>query len=127
MGGGQAGAPADDDHVPWSRPPGMATMTSPVTARAGAGQGWAGLYPGIGAGLGPNPARKANSEGQGRSRQSGGAEKICQRAATITMLRTKNKSTCQTKRKNLKSLRKSRRPKANRKPARPVAMPCGRW
>ena len=21
MGGGQAGAPADDDHVPWSRPP----------------------------------------------------------------------------------------------------------
>jgi hypothetical protein len=37
MGGGQAGAPADDDHVPWSRPPSMATMTSPVTARAGAG------------------------------------------------------------------------------------------
>ena len=21
MGGGQAGAPADDDHVPWTRPP----------------------------------------------------------------------------------------------------------
>jgi hypothetical protein len=37
MGGGQAGAPADDDHVPWPRPPGMATVTSPVTARAGPG------------------------------------------------------------------------------------------
>ena len=36
MGGGQAGAPADDDHVPWSRPPGMATVTSLVTSRAGA-------------------------------------------------------------------------------------------
>jgi hypothetical protein len=35
MGGGQAGAPADNDHVPWSRPPGMATVTSLVTARAG--------------------------------------------------------------------------------------------
>jgi hypothetical protein len=39
MGGGQAGAPgpADDDHVPWSRPPGIATVTSPVTARVGPG------------------------------------------------------------------------------------------
>jgi hypothetical protein len=37
MGGGQAGAPVDDDHVPWSRPPGMATVTSPVTARTGPG------------------------------------------------------------------------------------------
>jgi hypothetical protein len=38
MGGGKAGAPADDDHVihvPWSRPPGMATVTSLVTALAG--------------------------------------------------------------------------------------------
>ena len=35
MGGGQARAPADDDHVPWSRPPGTATVTSLVTARAG--------------------------------------------------------------------------------------------
>jgi hypothetical protein len=26
MAGGQAGAPADDDHVPWSRPPGVATV-----------------------------------------------------------------------------------------------------
>ena len=37
MGGGQAKSPADDDHVPWSRPPGMATVTSPVTVRAGPG------------------------------------------------------------------------------------------
>ena len=36
MGGGQAEAPADDDHVPWSRPPpGVANVTLPVTARAG--------------------------------------------------------------------------------------------
>jgi hypothetical protein len=54
MGGGQAGAPADDDRggrplvtsprgrrplaggdVPWSHPPGKATVTSLVTARAG--------------------------------------------------------------------------------------------
>ena len=35
MGGGQAGAPADDDHVPWSRFPGVATVTLPVTGRAG--------------------------------------------------------------------------------------------
>jgi hypothetical protein len=35
MGGGQAGAPADDDHVPGHVPPGMATVTSLVTARAG--------------------------------------------------------------------------------------------
>ena len=29
MGGGQAGAPADDDHVSWTRPPpGVATVTA---------------------------------------------------------------------------------------------------
>jgi hypothetical protein len=37
MGAGQAGAPADDDHSPGHVPPGMATVTSPVTARAGPG------------------------------------------------------------------------------------------
>jgi hypothetical protein len=39
MGGGQAGALADDDHVPGHVPvpPGMASVTSPVTARAGPG------------------------------------------------------------------------------------------
>jgi hypothetical protein len=41
MGGGQAGAPADDARSqitsPWSRPPGMTTVTSPVTARVGPG------------------------------------------------------------------------------------------
>jgi hypothetical protein len=41
-------------------PPGMATVTSLVTARAGPGD------PGTGAGLGPVPARKANRERQGR-------------------------------------------------------------
>ena len=40
MGGGQAGAPADDDHVPWSRPPpGVATVTA---AGHGAGRPSAG-------------------------------------------------------------------------------------
>ena len=42
MDGGQAGAPADDDHVPWSRSPRMATVTLPVTAQAGPG-GLAGI------------------------------------------------------------------------------------
>jgi hypothetical protein len=28
MVGGQAGAPADGDHVPWTRPPGVATVTT---------------------------------------------------------------------------------------------------
>ena len=37
MGGGQAGAPADDNHVLVTSPPGEATVTSPVTARAGPG------------------------------------------------------------------------------------------
>jgi hypothetical protein len=41
MGRGQAGAPADDDHVLWSRPPGVATVTFLVTARAGpCGPAW---------------------------------------------------------------------------------------
>ena len=35
MGGGQAGAPADDDHVPWSRPPRYGHRDLAVTARAG--------------------------------------------------------------------------------------------
>jgi hypothetical protein len=35
MGGGHAGAPADDDHVPWSRPPWHGHRDLPVTARAG--------------------------------------------------------------------------------------------
>jgi hypothetical protein len=39
MGGGRAGAPADDDYVPWSRPPyGVATLTLLVTARASPGE-----------------------------------------------------------------------------------------
>ena len=35
MLGGQAGAPADDDHVPWSHTPGVATVTLLFLARAG--------------------------------------------------------------------------------------------
>jgi hypothetical protein len=34
---GQAGAPADNDNVPWSRPPCVATVTLQVTGRAGLG------------------------------------------------------------------------------------------
>jgi hypothetical protein len=36
-GGGQAGAPADDDHVPWSRPPWRGDRDL-----AGHGAGWPG-------------------------------------------------------------------------------------
>jgi hypothetical protein len=63
MGGGQAGAPADDDHVPWLRPPRHGHRD---LASHGAGRpGWADQDPGTGAGLGQDPARKANREGQG--------------------------------------------------------------
>jgi hypothetical protein len=76
MGGGQAGAPADDDHVPWSRPPGMATVTSPVTARAGPD-------PGTGSRNRSRPRPGSGPKGQqggsgGRAGGGGGAEKICQ-------------------------------------------------
>jgi hypothetical protein len=82
MGGGQAGAPADDDHVPWSRPP---RHDHRDLAGHGAGRhGGAGPEPGIRVGLGPVPARKANREGRGE-----GAENIYQRAAAITMMRLK--------------------------------------
>jgi hypothetical protein len=65
MGGGQAGAPADDDHVHWSRPTWRGHRDH---ACHGAGRPvWAGPDPGTGAGLGPDPARKAHREGQGRS------------------------------------------------------------
>jgi hypothetical protein len=86
MGGSQAGAPADDDDVPWSRPPWRGHRD---LASHGAGRPTrTGPDPGTGAGLGPDPARKANREGQGEAaRGSGGAEEICQRAATVMMLR----------------------------------------
>jgi hypothetical protein len=60
MGGGQAGAAADDDHVPWSRRPrhGHSDL-----AGHGAGRpAGAGPDPGTGAGLGPDPARKAEKK-----------------------------------------------------------------
>jgi hypothetical protein len=63
MGGSQAGAPADDDHVPWSRPP------------------WRGHCDLI------RPERPTGSGRDEAAGGSGGAEKICQRAATSTMLR----------------------------------------
>jgi hypothetical protein len=67
MGGGQAGAPADDYHVPWSLTP---RHDHRDLAGHGAGRpGWTGPDPGTGAGLGPDPALKANREGQGRSRR----------------------------------------------------------
>jgi hypothetical protein len=65
MGGGQAGAPADDFRVPWSRSPQRGRRDF---AGHGAGRhGWAGPDPGAVEGRGPDPARKANREGQGRS------------------------------------------------------------
>jgi hypothetical protein len=53
MGGGQAGAPADDDHVPWSRPPGAATVIlwsqcGPPRAGRPESRSRSGLRPGSG-------------------------------------------------------------------------------
>jgi hypothetical protein len=87
MGGGQARAPADDDHVPWSRPPGVTTVTLPVTARAGSA--------GSRNRSGPRPEQlrfRPRPEGGAGAKQQEAAEglrKICQRAAPITMLRLK--------------------------------------
>jgi hypothetical protein len=64
MGGGQAGAPADDDHVPWSRPPWRGNRDK--QGHGADRPGWAGPDPGTRACLGPDQARKANREGQGR-------------------------------------------------------------
>jgi hypothetical protein len=66
MGGGRAGAPADDGHVP-------GLGTSPWRSHSdfaghGAGRpGWADPDSRLGAGPGPDPARKADREGQGRT------------------------------------------------------------
>jgi hypothetical protein len=62
MGGGQAGAQADDDHASWSHsPPGVATVTLPVTVQIR--PGWASPDPGTGAGLGPDPGLFEKSAG----------------------------------------------------------------
>ena len=78
MGGSQAGAPADDDHVP--------LVTSPqhghrgrrdwqVTTREALR--WAGPCPATGLGGGPSPAREADGRGRGEAEGvRGGAEKI---------------------------------------------------
>jgi hypothetical protein len=60
MGGGQAGAPADDNHIPSG--PGHVPPRRGHRDFAGHGTGRpgnAGPDPGTGAGLGPDPARKA--------------------------------------------------------------------
>jgi hypothetical protein len=64
MSEGQARALADDDHVPWSRPPrrGHCDFSGHCMGRPV----WAGPDPGAGAGRGPDPAQKADREGQGR-------------------------------------------------------------
>jgi hypothetical protein len=71
MGGGQAGAPADDDHVPWSRPArhGHRDLAGHCAGRPVGPARGAGPDPGTGAGLGLDPAQKANREEQGRSRR----------------------------------------------------------
>jgi hypothetical protein len=54
MGRGKAGAPADDDHVPWSRPPGRghSDLAGHCAGRPGAGRpesrNQSGLRPGSG-------------------------------------------------------------------------------
>ena len=79
MGRGQAGAPADDDHVLWSLPPqrGHRDLREwQVTAQAAA-LGWAAPHPATGPGGGPSPAREADGRGRGEAEGvRGGAEKI---------------------------------------------------
>jgi hypothetical protein len=71
MGGGVLGARRERRRTmimsPGHVPPGVATVTLLVTARAGPGGPARIPDPGAGAGRGPDPARKANREEQGRS------------------------------------------------------------
>jgi hypothetical protein len=85
MGGGQAGAPADNDHVPWSRPPGVATVTLLVTARAGPG-GPARISEPEGAEAQIRP-EKPKGRGRGEAAEGCGAAEKNLRAAKLMMLR----------------------------------------
>jgi hypothetical protein len=75
MGGGQTGAPADDDHVPCHDP----WRGHRDLAFHGAGRPvWAGPDPGAGAGRGPEPERAEaqirpeRPTGRGRDEAAGG-------------------------------------------------------
>ena len=89
MGGGQAGAPADDYHVPWSLTP-----RHDHRDLAGHGAGWPGSRNQSGPGPGSGPKGQQGGAGANPAKQPEAAEwlrKNGQRAATITMLRLKVK------------------------------------
>ena len=70
MLGGQAGAPADDDHVPWSRPPRLGHRDHrdwQITTRAALG--WADPQPGAGPGGGARARPERPMGGAGAKRK----------------------------------------------------------
>ena len=70
MGGGQAGAPADDDHVPWSRPPrrGHRAAVTAGGSRRGPARPGRPVYRGR---SGPRPGSGPIGRGRGRSEAVG--------------------------------------------------------
>jgi hypothetical protein len=126
LGGGQAGARRTMITSPGHAPPGLATVTLLVTARARPGgparipepeRAWArimirpeGQQGGAGANL-----KQPDSEAEG------GLRKICKGAAMLTMLRLSKKRTCQTKMNGRLKSKKGTEAKLESKPGTSLA------
>jgi hypothetical protein len=67
MGGGQAGAPVDDDHVPWSPPPPPRHGHRDLAGHGAGRPGWAGPDLGTGAGRGPDLPERPTGRGRGEA------------------------------------------------------------
>jgi hypothetical protein len=90
MGGGQAGAPADDHHVPWSRPPRRGHRD--LTGHGAGRPGWAGPDPGTGAGKARIRPERPTGRGRGEAvGGSGEAEKNLPKSRNDYDAATKNK------------------------------------